>query len=100
MEARLEASRTNSKFCSSLTDVKDGLDGSAPYSFSVWDILLSLGLVQLLVCSSPWQTFHGLANILKFPMLFKFYFHDFAQWTFRVYIYGLPYHTLCLNGFS
>ena len=41
-----------------------------PSNFAVCNSLLSLGLVPLILCRSPWQSFHpsGTSNILGSPV--------------------------------
>lgn len=53
-KARLKLSKTNSKAYRSMSYTK-GLRWLHPSSFADCIIILSLGLVSLQVCSSPWQ---------------------------------------------
>lgn len=65
---------------------------------------LSLGLVSLPVCSSPWQINPraGISSILGSPLQPRLHFHTLMSWALRPFMQRLPWHTLldpkCLSN--
>lgn len=100
VNARLKSPRANSKFYSSMPDVR-GLRGFCPSSCGAYSILLFLGLLLFLICSSCRQVFRdpGIADILGPSVQSRFPFHGCLLSSLRTPRQGLPCRMSGLRSF-
>lgn len=100
VNARLKSPRANSKFYSSMPDVR-GLRWFCPSSCGAYSILLFLGMLLFLICSSRWQMFHdpGITNILVPSVQSRLPFHGCMLLSLRTPMQGLPCRMSGLRSF-
>lgn len=75
----MRTSRTDSKFYISMSDVQVFFRSLTPFSFVDCNIVLQLGLVPHLVCSSSWKISRGsgISNSLGSPGQSRLHLHSF-----------------------